>query len=219
MNSFPLVLPHADIRRILERHASRLVSTARARRGAYTIQDAITVRRNERLRKDGRPEEQQDPDICAIQITEVMPIALVDVDFRTVRACGFKTQRDFYDDWLERRRAIDPRQGVWSVAFHLVEQPRFLHRRTFGGYTTDPSMAMFGEPEALGAEDLKLLAGDARIRLERERQEELCRQQVRSISLRLRAATKDRRPDEVLALKLELDRLADRMGGLTRAAI
>jgi hypothetical protein len=209
MNRYPLVLPHADVRRILERHATRLVVTARAHRGAYTVQDAFTVRRNERLRKAGRLEEQSDPDVCALQITDVEPIALADVDYRTVRQCGFKTQRDFFDDWLARRRHIDPAQDVWSVGFQIIEQPRFLHKRTFAGYTSDPSLAMFGEPEALGAEDLRHLAGSARARLERERHEELRRQRARNLTVRYREALRLGRDDEARALGVEMTQLAE----------
>ena len=211
VNHWPLVLPHSDVRRILERHATALVATSRPKRGGYIVQDALTVRRNERMRRSGRSDQQQDPDVFAVEVTESAPRALSDVDYSMVRACGFKTQRDFFDDWLERRRAIDPHQDVFVVRFRLVDQPRFLHHKIHRGYTTNPGAAARGEPEALSADELNQLASRNRARLERERRDELCRQQARSISLRLRHAAKEGRPDEVLALRSELERLAARM--------
>lgn len=211
MNRWPLVLPHPTARRILERRASALVSTGRVQADAYCVHDSLTIRRNERLRTAGRFEEQQDPEVCAIDVTEVAFTTLLELDYPTLRACGFKTQRDFYDEWISRRRGLDPRQEIYTVRFRLIDPPRFLHRRTFSGYTSNPAMGMLGEPEALSPDELRHLAAGARARHERERRVELCLERARSISLRIRAAAREGRPDEVLALRTDLEHLAEAM--------
>jgi hypothetical protein len=209
VNRWPLVLSHADVRRILQRHASSLVLTVRPKLGAYVVQDALTVRRNERLRKAGRGSEQQDPDVFTIEITDVAPMWLRDLDYAIVRAAGWQTQRDFFDDWLGRKGHIDPDQDVYVARFRPAERPRFLHRRTFSGYTFEPALAMHGEPEALSAEQLRDLS--SRQAVDRERRRELCRQRAQSIALRVRHAQREGKTDEVLALRDELERLAYEM--------
>lgn len=211
VNRFPLVLAHSQIRRMLERRPSALVSTTRPRLGGYVVQDALTVRRNERFRRANRSDQQLSPDICAISITAVDWLTLGGLDYPTIHACGFRTQRDFYDDWLRRRQSIDVCQDVCVARFHFIEQPRFLHYKTFGGYTTDPALSMPGEPEALSADDLQRLSAGSRARYEREHRDRLHLERARSISLRVREATRAGRPEELLALRAELERLADAM--------
>ena len=211
MNRFPLVLPHSQIRRMLERHPSRFVSTTHRHRGSHTVQDALTVRRNERFRNAGRDDQQTSPDAFAITITAADLERLGGLDYLTIHACGFRTQRDFYDDWLRRRHAIDVHQDVYVVRFHFIEQSRFLHRKTFGGYTADPALSMPGEPEALSADDLERLGAGAWARYECEHRDEICLERARSISLRVREAARAGDYEEVLALRAELERLAAAM--------
>lgn len=211
MNRFPLVLAHSQIRRMLERSTSRLVTPTRPHLGGYVVQDALTVRRNERKRKSGRADEQLTPDVCAITITAVDWSRLGDLDYRTIHSAGFRTQRDFYDDWFRRRQWIDVGQDVYVSSFHFIEPSRFLHYKTFGGYTTDPALSLPGEPEALSADDLQRLSAGARARYEREHRERIHLERARSISLRVREAARAGRPEELLALRGELERLADAM--------
>lgn len=52
---------------------------------------------------------------------------LMDLEFADARAEGFKTQRDFYDHWLQAYGHIDPDQRVWMIGFTVdTDSDRFL---------------------------------------------------------------------------------------------
>ena len=178
MSSWPLLLPHATIRRILDRNTSRLILTRHVKPGEYQVQDEGLERRNREHRAKGRDDLQHDPDVVSIVITHVHKITLLDVDLALARAAGFKTQRDFYDDWLIRRRVIVPDLEVMVHAFGLAETPRYLHARVHRGYTSDPLRAARGEPEALDPMDLRRYADTARWRDDQLRREQAHRERL-----------------------------------------
>lgn len=208
MTGYPLVLRHEDIKRVLNRNASRLILTGTVRPGAHHLQDAQIVRKNERHRKNGRHDLQQDPTVRHITITHVDTIPLIVVDLTIVLAAGFKTQRDFYDDWLARRHTIDPDLPVHVVHFSPAEPVRLLHRRLHRGYTTDPRQAAPGEPEALSAIDLKKYADTAAWRYEQQHRDEMARRQAESLKLRRRQAEARGDYEEAVLLTQELADLA-----------
>jgi hypothetical protein len=206
VSGWPLVLRHADVKRVANHNASLLVLTGSIRLGMCELQDALIVRRNERYRKDGRFDLQQDPAIRTIAITKIDQLRLMDVDLGIIRAAGFKTQRDFYDDWLQRRSFIDPELEVRVCRFSMAEPVRLLHRRAHRGYTSDPRLAAQGEPEALSREDLSKLSNAATQRYEREHAREVARRRAASIRARRRDA--ERRGEWRMAIKLT-EQLAD----------
>lgn len=209
MNHFPLVLPHAQVRRILDRKANRLIVTRQIKQGTYDVQDALAARRLDRYLKGPRMgEPPPSASVFAITVTEVWETTLTGLDFATIRAAGFKTQRDFYDEWIEWRRHIDPDELVRVCAFGFTDPGRFLHAKVHRGYTTNPAESARGEPQALSSGELKELAGDAARRFDRQRREEIRRRQARSLAQRLKLATAKGDSREMRALSREIDRLA-----------
>lgn len=184
MNPWPLILPHADAQRVA-RGASCLVLTCAAKPGPRTVQDALAVARNTRYVAAGRRDMQESPDVAEIEVIAVMELMLMELTLAIVRASGFKTQRDFFDDWYQRRRWIDPAQLVRVCEIRRIEPVRMLHRRVHRGYTTDPRLAAHGEPSALSAADLARYADTARWRDDLERRRVA---HDRRISRRRRAA-------------------------------
>lgn len=138
-----LVLPHPDAVRVLK--ASTLILTRQVEFDVYEIHDGLTVRRNTRLRRDGRFDEQADPLVATIRFEQITETTLIGLDLKTIRSAGWKTQRDFYDDWLDRRHHIDPDEVVRACRFVHTEADRFLDRRLHRAYTTDPARAVIGE--------------------------------------------------------------------------
>lgn len=210
--AWPLQLPHQAANRILR--STKLVLTASIKPGLYDVQDALTARRNQRRRNAGHYEDQADPTVATIHITEVDEILIIALTLQVVRACGFKTQRDFYDDWLTRRRTIDPDLPVLVCSFQHEQRDRYLHQNVGRGYTTRPGQAVIENHEegavvALSAQELKQIAGANHRRYERERRDEITRQRARSIHARLKTAVHAEDAREVRALRDELDRLAD----------
>jgi excisionase family DNA binding protein len=201
---WPLVLPHQQIGRILNRRADRLIVTCHVRLGGYDVQDALTLRRNERRRRAGRISELEDPTVFAIEIIHIDETALADLDLRTVRGAGYETQRDFYDDWLRRRRHIDPGQPVRVCAFAFQARERYLHQRIHRGYTENPAHAAPGEAAALSVGELAGLARDAARRLDRIRREDARRRRVRSLNVRLREAILEHDIAAEGAIRLEI---------------
>jgi hypothetical protein len=103
-----------------------------------------------------------------------------------------------------------------------VDSPRLLRRRSeYGGYTTDPSRALFDEPEAVGAEVQELLTDRAR-RVELDSQREEWREHRDEIERRLGWLQSQRfRRDvssQVRALRRQLDRLDELIGQPGRGA-
>lgn len=207
MNHFPLVLPHPQVRRILDKRAACLIITRKIKVGTYDVQDALVVRRNERFRKKGHFEQMTNPSVFAITITEITKTPLGNLNLPTVMAMGFKTQRDFYDDWLERHRYLDLSEPVSVCRFGFADQGRYLHGSVHRGYTTIPAEGAKGEPQALSAAELKELAGAATRRYEREHREEIRAQRARSVMKAIRKAEQNGDVSELRSLRAQLDRL------------
>lgn len=205
--SFPIPLPHHHIRRMLERHATILIRTSSTRRGTYAIHDAMIDRRNHTR----QPDEWQDPVVVMIEIAAIIHTTLINLDYPTVRQTGFKTQRDFYDDWLQRHRQIDPDLNIWVCEFQVLEDAWYLHHATDGGLTRDPAKAMRGEGQAVSPDELRLLGARAERKRETERRTELARRQARSLHSKMKMALRDGDAPAVRALKTELDQIADRI--------
>jgi hypothetical protein len=204
VNPWPIILPHAQIARMLARRTSRLILTARLRPGTYHVHDALSVRQNERRRRAGRFTEQQDPTIFAITITGIRELALVDLDLVTVRAAGYRTQRDFYDDWLRRRHHLDPRETARVCAFAFEAPERYLHQRAHRGYTENPLQAARGEPAALSAAELADLSAGARRRHQQHQREDARRQHARSLAARIKLAVLDHDGEAAEAIRQEI---------------
>jgi hypothetical protein len=162
MTGYPLVLRHADITRIVNRNATRLIVTRTIKPGIYTIHDQHVVRRNDRYKKQGRWDLQHDPSVVAINVETVERLRLGDLTLGIVRGAGYRTQREFYDDWYETHRTIDPESQVRVARFMLVEAVRMLHRNVARGYTTNTRDAVRDEPSALSESELKRYADTAR---------------------------------------------------------
>ena len=172
MSGWPLVLRHADITRIVNRNATRLIVTRSIKTGVYELHDQHIVRRNERYKKQGRWDLQYDPSVVSINVEAVERLRLGDLTLGVVRGAGYRTQREFFDDWLSARRHIDPDAQVRVARFMLVEAVRMLHRNVARGYTTNPREAVRDEPSALSESELKRYADTARWKdLVRKREE------------------------------------------------
>lgn len=208
MSAWPLEIPHADAQRVLK-GASVLIVTRSVKPGAYELQDALIVRRNARYRRDGRHDLQASPDVASIVVKTVDEMRLMDLDLAIVRAAGFKTQRDFYDDWYQRRGWIDGETLVRVCRVRIVEPVRMLHQRVHRGYTTDPTRAARDEPSALSASELRELAGAAHRRYEREHAAEIQRRELVSLMARWRQAAKAGNYAEAIRLSRQLARLRD----------
>ena len=126
-------------------------------------------RRNQHATRTNQPERWQDPVVMAVEITQTVQAALADLDYPTIRATGFRTQRDFYDDWMARHHTIDPDRQVWVCWFTVIEDAWYLHHATDGGLTRDPSKAMKGEGQAVSPTELKLLGARAERKHETEK--------------------------------------------------
>ena len=185
--NWPLALHHDDARRI--HRATVLIVTRQIKPGTYDVADALIVRQNERRRKIGQ-EDIADATIATIIITTIEERQLIDLDLRTVRAAGWKTQRDFYEEWLRRRGEIDPYRTVKVCAYSLTERLRLLHKRVARGYTSNSAEAAAGEPEALSASDLAKLCQRAR-----ERHDQRTRAQREATPLADRVLELQRRSD------------------------
>jgi hypothetical protein len=171
MSGWPLVLRHADITRIVNRNATRLIVTRNVKPGVYTIHDQHVVRRNDRYKKQGRWDLQHDPSVVAINVESVERLPLGDLTLGIVRSAGYRTQREFYDDWYQTKRHLDPETQVRVARFMLVEAVRMLHRNVARGYTTNTRDAVRDEPSALSESELKRYADTARWRDDQERRE------------------------------------------------
>jgi hypothetical protein len=147
------------------------------------IHDGDVTKKNAAARRRGRSDLQADPLLLTVQIEETESVdKAADVDFRTIHRAGFRTTEEFQQDWLAScRRTLEDVALIHR--FRLVDDVRFLHQRVHRGYTSDPSRAAFGEPEALSAHDLELLE---RKRVQRD--EDFVRSAQRSIGLRARQA-------------------------------
>lgn len=203
MSQYPLALLHSHTRRILSQHATKLILTRRLPLGEQEIHDALIIRRNERHRRNGRPDLQQDPHVITVRLESRVSQPLLDLELMTVRQAGYPTLEDFYQDWLQRRRRIDTQQQVYVHVFQPIEQARYLHVRIHRGYTSDPAQAAWNEPQALSSVELDDLAAHSRLR----DWDRIMAQQGRSIGLRVKQAAKTRDFSAFNELACELERL------------
>jgi hypothetical protein len=67
-----------------------------------------------------------------------------------------------------------------------LDQPRYLDRRAGRNYTSNPALAMRGEPEAVSEDVQQQISAAARLRFEEERQDELFRRDARSRTAKVR---------------------------------
>jgi hypothetical protein len=178
----PILLSRGEIRR-LQRGAPLLVlANPRSGTGTYPVYELEVFRRN----RDRH--ERSEAYRLTLEIEAVRSCRLHDLDYEIARRAGHRTQRDFYDCWLERYRCITPGQLVVVASVRVVDTPRLLHRQVHRGYTRNPSQAAFGEPEALSRDDLQRLSMRARERHEARVKEAQARkplpQRVRELELR-----------------------------------
>ena len=169
--SFPIVLPHDQIARILYRKSSLLVMTRKFEPGTYDVHNALTVRQNARHRKQGRLDLTRDPAAFPLDIAYVEKRLLLDLDLSTIRRTGHKTLEDFFDDWLSRRRRIDPALEVFLHFFTIAEDARWLHAKSYGGYTSDPAAGLRGERQSLSRDEQARVSHDAFERDDKTRRE------------------------------------------------
>lgn len=96
------------------------------------------------------------------------------------------------------------------------DQPRLLHRRSQYGYTDDPSLAVFAEPEAVSRDDQAVITQRAH-RVEREVQVEQWAEHRAEIERRLGWLYSQRFKcnvtTQVRALQRQLDRIDERIAG------
>lgn len=71
-----------------------------------------------------------------------------------------------------------------------VDAPVLLARKSQYGYTSDPALAMFAEPEAVAPADLERLSRRAADRYAREHAEELAQRRARSIGTQVKEAAR-----------------------------
>lgn len=198
---YPLVLPNRRVQRILNRNARVLILARRLPllRSERTlnlkeIHSALTIRRNTRHRRNGRPDLQDDPHVLTIELLTVAKCKLADVDLKQVRAAGYSTVQEFRDDWQECRRELDLDTTVYVHTFQVIEQ-RYLARAVHRGYTHDPAEAIPGDTAALSKTDLERYATaaskrDGLIRLARRTDMSL-EDRIRDLDLRARNGSRD----------------------------
>lgn len=183
MSQYPLVLSHPQVRRIMDRNATSLILSRRLPLGEIDIHDSLTLQRNQRHRKSGRVDLQEDPLVMTVEIADREPMPLMELTLKMVRGAGHKTTEDFYCDWIERRRKIDVELQVYVYGFQRVSTARFLHVRVHRGYTSNAAQAARGEPEAISSDELEKLS-----RRQHRVDEDFLRQARRSIGLRAKEA-------------------------------
>jgi hypothetical protein len=204
MRRFPLVLPHDHVKRIIDRGAQILIMSRKLELGPTEIHDALILRRNERHRRDGRHDRQENPCVLTIDVTATYPSQLLQLPYATIRRAGYKTSEDFYTDWIWRRRRIIIDLPVSICEFQLAEEVRYLHQKIHRGYTTNPALAVDRDAPALSESELVTVADFARRRQERD----LAAQHARNISIRLRDAARRGDVTEYAKLSNELAMLA-----------
>lgn len=214
---WPLVLPHAQIRRMVV-GASLLILSRQLTDDAYEVHDELAVRRNARHKRSGRSDLQTDPAMFVIEITDITERQLLDLDLLAVRQAGFKTLEEFYCEWLQRRRAIVVGLDVKLYTFRVAEDALYLHKRVHRGYTRNPNHAIPDEPQVVDREVLDRFAEDARDRYVAQHADELAKREARSLSNQLREAHSraarrgvDVTP-EIAAIRAQLDQIRNKLG-------
>lgn len=182
MNRYPLILNHHAIKRLMNHRTSVLIFARKLRLGRYEVHDSRILRRNDQVRKRGRMDLQEDPFALTVSIESQKPVQFENIDFPTLVRAGFKTTEEFHNDWTLRRRRVDD-GTVYVHSFHVVDETRFLHVRVHRGYTSDPTLAVRGEPEALSHSDLTALA-----RRRQKHDEEFVKRARQTIGIRAKQA-------------------------------
>lgn len=213
---WPLVLPHAQIRRMLDSH-HLLISTRDLHADAYEVHDASTVRLNYRRKRDGRSDLQDDPAVFVIEVTHVERRPLLDLDLVTVRRAGFKTLEDFYLDWIAAHRRVVVGSDVRLYTFAIAAEERYLHRRAHRGYTRNPGEAVRDEPQPIDSATTLRYAADARDRYAAEHADDIARREARALGSQLRAARAaaaargvDVTP-EIQSIRAQLDKIQSKL--------
>lgn len=213
----PLVLPHAYVRRLVDKRPTVLIVGRRLLPATHEIHDALTMRKNGQHRRRGRPDLQEDPLIVTIEITSVDPTTLGEIDLTTARTAGYKVTEELHDDWRARRRELDLTLTVHICPFVIVEA-FYLHKLVHRGYTTDPAHAANDEPEALPPEHLERFAAANEERYRQQHADEIARREARSLANQLREAQRraqlseiDITP-EIQAIRQKLDQIHSKLG-------
>lgn len=204
---YPIVLSHRAVRRLVENKASVLIQERERRLGRWDVADAEIRKRNGRLCDRGRPEEQEDEIVLSIELMSHDRCPLLELDFKTIHRAGFRTSEDFYTDWRESRRRVDDDAQVNVYGLRMVAQERFLHSQLHRGYTSDPSLAARGEPEALSEDDLDRVTARWR-----QPTETGVHRMQRGIALRAKHAALRGDPAGLLMLAAELAALTATVG-------
>lgn len=103
-------------------------------------------------------------------VVEAQMATLGQFTLEDAKAEGFKTQRDFFDRWMEMYDHIDPSQAVWVITFSLEsDPPRLLHKDSSHGYTDKRHDAMHDEPEAIPTALQNAYAEEGRAGVRRDR--------------------------------------------------
>lgn len=209
MGHYPLVLARPAVRRLTERKATVLIFSRHRSLGRYEIQDALTVQRNEKAKRRGRIDLMEDPHVMTIELDSVREVGLLDLAFTDIRRAGFRTSEDFYLDWLHRHKRVDPDRKAFIYGLHLVDDVRFLHTRVHRGYTSNPGLAVRGEPEALSQHDLDQLA-----KKRAQRDALFDERATRSIKLRAKRIIEHGDPEALISLARELALVKGTAGSL-----
>lgn len=185
---YPIVLPNRQLQRMLDRDARLMILTRKLSLGPrphvdpdempagaapprggpraprlYELHNALTTRRNDRHRRNRRPDLQTDPHVVTIEVLAVELTTLGEVDLKQARAAGYKTVEEMREDWRQRRCRLDLNLPVYLHEFR-VSDARYLHRDVHRGYTHDPDQAVQGEPPALTPTETERYARRARER-------------------------------------------------------
>lgn len=190
---FPITLPNAHVRRIVEKQPHILVLTRAHRLGLngtpklYDLHNALVIKRNAAHRHGGRLDLQSDPHVLTIELLEVTATTLGAIQLKDARAAGFATVAHLLEDWREHHRRSQPDVEVFLHRFQ-IEGERYLHRDIHRGYTHDPAEGVRGELAAPSVVELDAMAVDNRERFEDLRRDEMERRSAKSLAARLRVA-------------------------------
>lgn len=214
----PLVLPHDQIRRILDRKPTLLILTRDLDPGVYVVHDDQTVKRNLRHQRDRRSDLQSDPAVFMVEVEPPARTMITDLELVTVNHAGFKTLEEFFWNWPPRRWRFHTSLELTVYPFQIPATARFLHQKVHRGYTHDPAEAVPDEPEALDDDVLQDLTVKARERYRTEHAADVARRESQSLARQLREATtratlrgKDITP-EISAIQHQLQQIRSKLG-------
>jgi hypothetical protein len=93
----------------------------------------------------------------------VRDVEVTALGFPEARACGHRTPAGLRDRWRAQHPRAELARFVRFALGDLRDSPRFISRG-WPDYTSDPSRAMFGEPEPVSNHEHRLIAAEARQR-------------------------------------------------------